>query len=92
MFENNPIVKEVDKLRSILVMEGYLNIVEKLIFGENMMRSMDKAGVITIYQYSGCKGYSTIEAELKKYIFFIISMMRRWYTGIMLAYAHILFY
>ena len=46
IFKNNPRFKEVDNLRSVLLMEAYFNFVKNLLIGVHMMRETDKSGMI----------------------------------------------
>ena len=43
MLDNNPGIKEFDKLRSILLMEEYFNFINKNIIGVHMMRAVEKS-------------------------------------------------
>ena len=81
MLEKDTIVKEVDQLMSILLMEAGFNLLNKLIIGVYIIISEYKAGIITLEKYLRIKVNIDIEEVLNKYLFFGLRMMRGWDNG-----------
>ena len=75
MLDNNPIIKEVDKLRSILLEVEDFNLLNKLMIGLYMIRETYKVGVIHPDQYSRRKRQRLIEAIPSKYFLFRLIRM-----------------
>ena len=64
MTEKKTNIKEVDKLRDILLVETDLKFV-KILVGVLMKRVTEKAGEITPYPYGSRKGHISIEEGVK---------------------------
>ena len=87
MTEKKTNIKEVDKLRDILLVETDLKFV-KILVGVLMKRVTEKAGEITPYPYGSRKGHISIEAGLNKDILFSLRGMIIWAAGIVLENEH----
>ena len=78
MLENKPVVRDVEKLATILLMDADFNFLKKLFIGIIMIKIKYKAEVIPMDFYIVNKGHTILEAGLNKNLVFGLSRMRIW--------------